>query len=148
MTITLGLLALIRTGPEPESPEVAAAAIIDAGLEGLEGADADAIMALVSDDFRATLVPLGTTDREQLRRYLALRFLRYGPVNAQILSRDIEVRDPSSVVIRLRVIVSQGGLRGVLDGRTDATHVDLLVNREGSEWRITSIEGRGLAREY
>lgn len=130
-TCLVSLLAVLAAGCAKEPPEAALRATIAAMQAAAEARDADTLAESVSEEFTGP----GGMDRDQLRRTLALAWLRDRKVGVQLGPLDVEL-----VGDRARVEFTAGtsGGEGWLPDRGQLHRVKTAWRLEGGDWMLIS----------
>ena len=124
---------LMLSGCKAPADEAALRARIDAMQSAVEARDAEALLDPVDEAFGG---PQGM-DRDGLRRYAALMFLRQRRVGVVLGPVEVEVRGDRAAA-RFDALVT--GAEGLLPGSAEARHVDTVWRLEDGEWVLVSAD--------
>ncbi|KFN51486.1 DUF4440 domain-containing protein [Arenimonas composti] len=127
------LLLALAAGCSRPPPEEALRETIAAMQEAAEARDAAALAEFVAVDF----VGPGDMDRDGLRRYAAVLWLRHREVGVTLGPLDVEMREPHATVAFSAVVT---GGQGVIPERAQAWQVHTAWRREGDDWRLISAD--------
>ena len=119
---------------ERTTPEAQVRAVVAAAEDAAERRDHGDLMALVSDEFQGG-------DGEDVRELSRLLrgYLVANP-SIEVATRIDSIEFPYDDLARVRVTVGTLGRDGVLDFAADAQSVELELERNGGDWRVTRAE--------
>lgn len=124
-----GLLACMR--PEPEQ---ALRDRVDLLQRGIDAGDADAIDALLADDFTGP----DDLDRQGARRLAAAMFLRYRSTRARLGPLQLQMHGQSRATVRCTVALAGGS--GPLPRDARLYEVTSGWRMDDGQWRVVRAE--------
>jgi hypothetical protein len=116
------------------TPQAAIAAMLDRGAAALRDGELGDVVDLVSPNYHGG-DDGGPSTRNEVKAFL---FLAFGTKGTEIrfLSRDIQVTGDTAKV-RASIVTVVGG-KGLIDGRSGARELEVDVQREDGDWKVTS----------
>jgi hypothetical protein len=133
----------VACGPR-ETPEAEVRAVIAAGETAAEARDLSALMDLVADGFQDGQ----GGGREDLGRYLRGYFIAHQSVHllTRIESVELPYRDMARVVLTVGTLGRQVADAELFALAADVHEVELELQLEGGDWRVTRASWRPAAR--
>jgi hypothetical protein len=139
--LLIATLALAAACSPKETPEQQIRKVLDEGAAALEARDSDRAAKSLSDAYKDS----AGRDKQKLK---ALTFfaLQQGPVLVSMQTVDIQLDGKEKANVSMKVLAIQGSatLKSAKDLLpTNARSFDLTIAmaKEGSEWKVASIDG-------
>lgn len=148
LLVALPVAALLAAcAGDKKTPEEQVRATLDEGVAALEDNDLAKAGDLLDESYRDR----AGRDRRAMKA-IAFYLLRQGPVRFNLSGVETQLApDGESATVRAKVVAVQGNAR--IESARDlaprgARSVDVVVKliRDGDEWRVTSIDGDGIAK--
>lgn len=134
-TALLATVLVLAAGCARTPPEQALREAVAAMAEAAEARDSDALASHLADDFAG---PEGM-DRERLRRYLAVIWLRNREVGVTLGPLDVELMGDRA---RVDFTAATRGGEGFLPDSARVYQVETGWRLEGGEWKLISADWR------
>ena len=122
------------------TPQAAIAAMLDDGAAALRDGRLGDVVDHVSASYHGG-DDGGPASRNEVKAFLLFAFGTKG-AEIRFLSRDIQVTGDTAKV-RASIVTVVGG-KGLVDGRSGARELEVDVQREDGEWKVTSARAAPL----
>jgi hypothetical protein len=136
-------LLLVACGPE-QTPEAQVRSVIAAGEAAAEARDLSALMELVAADFRDEQVG----GREELQQYLRGYLITHQSIHllTRVDSVDLPYRDMAKVSLTVGTLGRDSAAASALELAADVYDVQLELQLDGGDWRVTRASWRPAVR--
>jgi hypothetical protein len=136
-------LLLAACGPT-QTPEAQVRSVIAAGEAAAEARDLSALMELVATDFRDEQVG----GREELQQYLRGYLVMHQSIHllTRVDSVELPYRDMAKVSLTVGTLGRDSAAASALELAADVYDVQLELQLEGDDWRVTRASWRPAAR--
>jgi len=136
-------LLLAACGPT-QTPEAQVRSVIAAGEAAAEARDLSALMELVATDFRDDQVG----GREELQQYLRGYLVMHQSIHllTRVDSVELPYRDMAKVSLTVGTLGRDSAAASALELAADVYDVQLELQLEGDDWRVTRASWRPAAR--
>jgi hypothetical protein len=136
-------LPLVACGPE-QTPEAQVRSVIAAGEAAAEARDLSALMELVAADFRDEQVG----GREELQQYLRGYLVMHQSIHllTRVDSVELPYRDMAKVRLTVGTLGRDSAAASALELAADVYDVQLELQLDGDDWRVTRASWRPAAR--
>ena len=130
-------------GPQ-ETPEAQVRAVIASGEAAAEARDLSALMDLVADDFQDGQ----GGGREDLKRYVRGYLVAHQSVHllTRVESVELPYRDMARVILTVGTLGRHAATADAFDLAADIHEVQLELQLEGGDWRVTRASWRSVTR--
>ena len=137
--LAISVLLLAACGPR-ETPEAQVRAVIDRGEQAAEARKLSGLMELVSPAYRDEQ----GNGTEELRQYLRGYLLTHQSIHllARVESVEFPYRDMAKVSLTLGTLGRETASAAALDLAADVYDVDLELQLEDGNWRVTRARWR------
>jgi len=142
--VPFALVALVAAcGPEA-TPEAKVRAVIDSGEAAAEARDLSALMALVGEGFRDA----EGGGREDLKRYLRGYFVAHQSIHllTRVDAVELPYRDMAKVSLTVGTLGREAAGASAFDVAADVYDVELELQLEDGDWRVTRASWRPAVR--
>lgn len=139
------LLSMLVTACGPaQSPEAQVRSVIGAGEAAAEARDLSALMGLVAEDFRDEQVG----GRDELKQYLRGYLVTHQQIHllTRVDSVELPYRDMAKVSLTVGALGRGSAAANALDLAADAYDVQLELQLEDGDWRVTRASWRPTVR--
>lgn len=140
LLLTLAVLSLLACSPQ-ETPEQQIRKVLDEGAAALEARDADRAAATLSDSYKD-----GSGRDKRKLKGLAFFALQQGPVLVSMQTVSIVLDGKDKANVSMKVLAIQGSdtlktAKDLLPTNARSFDLSLAMAKEGSVWKVASIEG-------
>jgi hypothetical protein len=142
-TAVLLSLALAACGPK-QTPEAQVRSVIAAGEAAAEARDLSALMKLVAPEFRDEQVG----GRDELQQYLRGYLVMHQSIHllTRVNSVELPYRDMAKVSLTVGTVGRDAVSASALDLAADVYDVQLELQLQDGDWRVTRASWRPAAR--
>lgn len=144
LVLPLVLVALVAACTPEDSPENRVRAVIASGETAAESRDLSALMELVGEGFRDG----EGGGREDLKRYLRGYFVAHQSIHllTRVDAVELPYRDMAKVSLTVGTLGREAAGASAFDVAADVYDVELELELEDGEWRVTRASWRPAAR--
>lgn len=138
------IVATVAACAPDETPEARVRAVIAAGETAAEARDLSALMELVGDGFRDG----EGGGREDLKRYLRGYFVAHQSIHllTRVDAVELPYRDMAKVSLTVGTLGREAAGANAFDVAADVYDVELDLELEEGDWRVTRASWRPAAR--
>lgn len=134
----VGVLAVLAGCSDDTSPEQQVRAVIDSMEVAAEARDIGELMEHVSTAYRSA----DGLDRAEAGRYLRGYFVANQSIHLLTRIESLEFPAPDAARVKLQVGMAGRGGQGAADLSADLYDFDVVLVREGGEWKVSYADWR------